>query len=538
LGLRRKVIDAVDALRGVKAVSVNSDERPSSSIGSSDQGASFGQSIDDSERLFAVQREPIAYRVVYMVAHDVFDKWFKVVDSAENPDDGFDAKVQDILSSLDAKRVFTEAAAFERMYGWSIIALGFRDGSELGEEARSNMQIEELAVYDPTDVANLEEDISLDSERFGLPQRYLMQRGVAQTWMHYSRTIHVATRLLDHRYKGMSALDPIWDDLTCLRNIRWGLAQTIFRYGSGFPDITLQGATKAQIDDFTASGVFKNVHARTYFVHNEKQSMDFKGVQGSALNPQLYYEPILENISAGCGIPKAILRGAQAGALTGSEVNAAEYFKFISDQQSLYEPAVRHLIDAVIASRQVRTSASDYHIEWVSGFEHSDQEEAQIEVLREQAQQVRGSYMTVNEIRALAEPPLPPLPEPVGGTVIGLTRTQIPPQEESTQMNGLIADQIEASGHPAMVEALKSIVNRCVAGETTRKQALEEAARLIADHISAERGRAQAYIRARTRVQSAGTTPEMEAEFQRLQEQYLGDFERILDDALKNREAI
>lgn len=538
MGLRRKVIDAVDALRGVKAVSVNSDERPSSSIGSSDQGASFGQSIDDSERLFAVQREPIAYRVVYMVAHDVFDKWFKVVDSAENPDDGFDAKVQDILSSLDAKRVFTEAAAFERMYGWSIIALGFRDGSELGEEARSNMQVEELAVYDPTDVANLEEDISLDSERFGLPQRYLMQRGVAQTWMHYSRTIHVATRLLDHRYKGMSALDPIWDDLTCLRNIRWGLAQTIFRYGSGFPDITLQGATKAQIDDFTASGVFKNVHARTYFVHNEKQSMDFKGVQGSALNPQLYYEPILENISAGCGIPKAILRGAQAGALTGSEVNAAEYFKFISDQQSLYEPAVRHLIDAVIASRQVRTSASDYHIEWVSGFEHSDQEEAQIEVLREQAQQVRGSYMTVNEIRALAEPPLPPLPEPVGGTVIGLTRTQIPPQEESTQMNGLIADQIEASGHPAMVEALKSIVNRCVAGETTRKQALEEAARLIADHISAERGRAQAYIRARTRVQSAGTTPEMEAEFQRLQEQYLGDFERILDDALKNREAI
>jgi hypothetical protein len=531
MGLRKKVADAVDVLRGVKQVSLNSDDAPSSSIGSSDQGASFGQSIDDSERLFAVQREPIAYRVVYMVAHDVFDKWFKVVDTAENPDDGLDAKVQDILNSLDAKRVFTEAAAFERMYGWSIIALGFRDGFELGEESRQNMRLEELAVYDPTDVANLEEDTDINSDRFGLPQRYLMQRGSAQTWIHYTRTIHVATRLLDHRYRGMSALDPIWDDLTCLRNIRWGLAQTIFRYGSGFPDITLQGATKAQIDDFTASGVFKNVHARTYFVHNEKQSMDFKGVQGSALNPQLYYEPILENISAGCGIPKAILRGAQAGALTGSEVNTAEYFKFISDQQSLYEPAVRQLIDALIASKQVKTGASDYRIEWVSGFEHSDREEAEIEMLREQAQRVRSSYMTINEIRSLADPPLQPLPETIGNTILGASSIQGTP---GAQLGGNpLADEVKASSHAVMLTAIKGIVNRCITGETNRKQALEEASRLIADHISAERGRAQAYIRARTGVQTAGTTPEMEAEFYRIQEEYLSDFERILDDALK-----
>ena len=219
---------------------------------------------------------------------------------------------------------------------------------------RGNAPLEELAVYDPTDIANVEEDANPDSPRFALPNKYLMQRGAAQTWIHYTRAIHCATRLLDHRYKGMSVLDPIWDDLTCLRNIRWGMAQTLFRYGSGFPDITLKGATKTQIDDFTASGVFKNVHARTYFVHNENQSMDFKGVQGSALNPQLYYEPILENISAGCGIPKALLRGAQAGALTGSEVNLSEYFKFVSDQQSLYEPVIRQLIDTLLRTGQVK----------------------------------------------------------------------------------------------------------------------------------------------------------------------------------------
>ncbi len=135
MDFRERILDAVNTLRGVRA---STDSMPSSALGSA---YSFGQSVDDSDKLFAVQREPIAYRVVYMVAHDVFDKWFKVVDTAEKPDEGLDGKVQDILSGLGAKRVFTEAAAFERMYGWSIVALGFRDGSELGEETRKGMQV-------------------------------------------------------------------------------------------------------------------------------------------------------------------------------------------------------------------------------------------------------------------------------------------------------------------------------------------------------------------------------------------------------------
>jgi hypothetical protein len=139
--------------------------------------------------------------------------------------------------------------------------------------------------------------------------------------------------------------------------------------------------------------------------------------------------------------------------------------------------------------------------------------------------------MTINEIRALADPPLQPLPEPMGNTILGANSSQ---GTSGTQSGGNpLADEVRASSHAVLLTAIKGIVNRCLIGETSRKQALEEASRLIADHISAERGRAQAYIRARTGVQTAGTTPEMEAEFYRIQEEYLSDFERILDDALK-----
>jgi hypothetical protein len=40
--------------------------------------AVFGGSINDSDLLFAVKREPVAHRIVFMVAHDIFDNWFSV----------------------------------------------------------------------------------------------------------------------------------------------------------------------------------------------------------------------------------------------------------------------------------------------------------------------------------------------------------------------------------------------------------------------------------------------------------------------------
>ncbi|NHV60260.1 MAG: hypothetical protein HA492_02450 [Candidatus Verstraetearchaeota archaeon] len=53
---------------------------------------------------------------------------------------------------------------------------------------------------------------------------------------------------MDHTWKGISTLEPVWDDLTVLRNIRWGTGQTMYRYGSGFLVVTVKGATKEEIE--------------------------------------------------------------------------------------------------------------------------------------------------------------------------------------------------------------------------------------------------------------------------------------------------
>jgi hypothetical protein len=221
----------------------------------------------------------------------------------------------------------------------------------------------------------------------------------------------------------------VYDDLTVLRNVRWGLGQTIFRYGSGFPDVEVQGATKKMLDDLEQSQQFKSLQSRTYFLHSDKTKLEFKGLAGRALDPEPYYLPIMENISAGSGVPLAILRGAQAGELAGSEVNEREYFKLVSDAQSRYEPGIRALIDALIACGQVKTNVKDYKIVWLGGFEVSEKDKAVVELNLAQAREKKSAWMTIDEIRA--EEGLKELPDGAGKVVLGIKRAEQQPFSQS-----------------------------------------------------------------------------------------------------------
>jgi hypothetical protein len=212
------------------------------------------------------------------------------------------------------------------------------------------------------------------------------------------------------------------------------MGQTMFRYGSGFPDVELQGANKKQLDDLEASQQFKNLQARTYFLHSDKTKLDFKGLAGRALNPEPYYLPIMENISCGSGVPLAILRGAQAGELAGSEVNEREYFKLISDAQSRYEPGVRALIDALIACGQVKSNVKDYRIVWSGGFEVSEKEKALVELNLAQAREKKTGWMTIDEIRG--EQGLKMLPDGAGKVVLGVKRAEQQPFSQPQNVTG------------------------------------------------------------------------------------------------------
>jgi hypothetical protein len=379
-------------------------------------GGEFGAVIQDEDRTFSVTREPVAHRIVFTVAHDIFDHWFQLYMEGKEQDKTFDLKVQQELTRIKAKPELMRMSVFERAYGWAILVLGYADTAERLLEPVTNPQaLQDVKAYGPCQIQKVEEVTISADKRYGLPlYYYIKQAGLATPLkIHYSRVIHFASRLLDHDWRGMSTLDPVWDDLVTLRNIRWGMGQTMYRYGHGFPDLTFTGAEKADIDAWTEEGYFSNLSARTYFAHNESQTIEFKGMAGKALDPMNYYLPIMENISAGSGIPLAILRGVQAGTLTGSEVNQQEYFALIGDEETYYETGIRELIKAI--PNLVGEGEQQFKFKWMGGFQLDDLKQAQIDQVKAQTLQVKGDWMTRNELRALQDPSLPKLSKEQGG---------------------------------------------------------------------------------------------------------------------------
>jgi len=396
-------------------------------------GGEYGATITDDLRTFAITREPVAHRVVFTVAHDIFDNWFTLElegDEKGGKSKEFDKQIQTQLQTLKAKRELTKMAVFERAYGWAILVLGYEQEGKfnLTDPLENPVTIRDVQAYSPTQIKRVDEEKNKDDSRYGLPVIYnIKRRGIASYLkVHYTRVIHFATRLVDHDWKGQSVLDPIWDDLVTLRNIRWGMGQTMYRYGSGFPDIEIEGATKDDLSDYENSGMFKNLSNRTYFLHSEKQKMQFIGTAGRALDPMNYYVPPMEHISAGTGIPLAILRGVQAGALTGSEVNQQEYYGLISDEQSAYEHGIRELIKIILSlnkpdsktASDVEAKPVEFEFNWQGGFELDEEKKARIEQMKVATITQLGQFLKRNELRAKYDPELPELTEEEGGNEI------------------------------------------------------------------------------------------------------------------------
>jgi len=406
----------------------------------------FGiEQIPESEMLFSSQREPVIKWLTYWVAVDLFDNWLEVIDP-ENPDDkSLNDAVQDVLLQLDAKRQLTRLLQFERRYGTAVMLCAYTNNDGEGWESPiydtngnliGDRQLLQITPYPWTKVNVTEEDDSEASLRYGWPVIYKISRGgsisTTATEAHWSRVIHAATRIDEEVYLGTSVIYAIYDDATGFRNARWAQYETLFRYGSGFPHIHLPNASRKEIQGWINAGRFQDINARGFFVSggvgDEAESIEFIGVQDVTLNPNPYNEMAAWNLSMASRIPQDILKGVSAGRITGSEVNERAYFKFINAEQSNVEHIVRELIDRIIETGQVkyedgrrRDPTKEYIIKWNYPQLTPELSQAQIDFLTQRAQTERLEYMTINEVRAKADPPLPPLEnEEDGNTVLGI----------------------------------------------------------------------------------------------------------------------
>ncbi|MCL2288251.1 MAG: DUF1073 domain-containing protein [Candidatus Bathyarchaeota archaeon] len=426
------------------------------------RGAGFGQAVSDADYAFAACREPVAHFLTYGVAADVTDKWFYVDDlETKNPDIDLNTMVQNELTKLGFQGVLTEALTQARIYGKSLLVCAFDDAkttADLQKPLRKGAKLLQFETYPKTQDCRKTNDYTVDKKvldvnslRFGKPEIYRIDQGDGRIlYVHYTRCIEV-----DNKF---SVLAPVFDDITCGRNIRWGAAQWLFRFGGGFPVLSFPEKTNQKtLDAYVSSGAFSDLMNRSYICliqnsqdKNDGVTLDFKGAAGSALNPIPFFKSNLEQIAIATGIPQAKLVGAQAGAVTGSDVNMQDYFKVISRIQNGEPTRVIHQVIMWLAESgqiarlkvsnnndNVKSAVRDYRkktvtnyaIIWNSAFELSEVDKAKVELDRVRANQIKLEYMTIDEVRA--EEDLEALPDEQGKKLKGSTLTELfePPPE-------------------------------------------------------------------------------------------------------------
>lgn len=497
--------------------------------------AIFGGQISKDDLVFGAKREPAAHRITFDVAHDVFDKWFKIENLDDKNNQSLDDDVQKVLHSLNAKDVLTLVVCMERIFGWAVLAYQFADGAvTLDQPATDITGLDRLLAYYDLNVSQVLEDKNVQSENFGLPEYVQVKLAAGgEQRIHHSRFRWLATRLMEHPYYGQSALEPVMDDLTVLRNIRWGLGMTMVRYGSGFPDVTLEGADLTSVNSFIDSGQFDNLSAMKYFVHNENQKLEFKGLGSSALDPMKYVEPILESISLGSGIPVAILKGAQAGALTGSEVNEREYFKLISDIQGRVEPMVRDLINKILGIIIADGQIPNYRVNWNGLEQQSELDKLRCNLEKERINQMRTNYMTVNEIRAAELGDNEDVPG--GDVVLSLVKGQtVGPgtgSNSSTSLNRAGIDEDSVTNLQKQLSIrLNGLISAVKEARMSRDEALLAAEITIEEHINSMKKIAKMNLEQKLNMPIRELSPENQRFFASQKKSLMDDFKRILND--------
>src|SRR5665647_2520953 len=135
-----------------------------------------------ADLLFSVRREPIAKRIVLDVPYDMFSKGFTVEEAAEKPDPVWSREVAKVFDDLNAKSVLRQLFIYERLFGWSALALTYVDfGGDPSQPLNGAKEIRELVPYSSLNCTVLasDEDNDESSSRFGLPVLYAFRRSAS-----------------------------------------------------------------------------------------------------------------------------------------------------------------------------------------------------------------------------------------------------------------------------------------------------------------------------------------------------------------------
>ena len=344
------------------------------------------------------KQDPIAARIVFMVAEKSIDDWFIITteDGEEHKDN---REIQRDFKRVRAKHYFTQALAGERAFGhtWLQVIMEKRPLTiDTENSLQAPLRVAALDFWTPECA-----DVYKYNTDNGAPEsiKVRFQVGVAEQntipkeiFIPAQDMILFRTRPFDRSHEGRSVLSPVWDYLVYLRYLFHAITWYAMKVGLGVFHAKVRKLT-AEKKKAMEDGM-KDLSAKRFFLYDTAvEDIGFIGATGSAINFDSYIDAILDEIAAGTDIPKVVLTGQEQGNISGGEAIEKALYSTINSVQQAVDPYIREVI------LRMHYDDSDMIINWNTRYAHDEKEEAEIEVAHVSANVARLQYMTMNEVR-------------------------------------------------------------------------------------------------------------------------------------------
>ena len=340
-------------------------------------------------------RMGLAHKLVERLANDRFDKWYEIESDNESLVLQLALLNSDKEGGMKIRNTFKKARKFALRHGYSLVFIEYEDQAEtLADPVINPRRIVRLENIKKTEIQNIIFDKDENSPTFGDIKGYKLNSKIfgdsltEEIIVDASRVIHVPNGD-DKDPEGMSMYKPMYNWLNMFDDIAWSIGQSYFRYGSGFPVLTVKGwSTLSETEQDVYQAQWKNVNSMTAYIAGDGDTVEFAGAQGRALDPKEFFEAGLMLVAASGDLPYALVVGVNAGAVSGSETNLKDYYSDVGSRQTLEEqPLLEKIYNKLIETGQL--VSDQFIINWNSLFVHTDKERAEIDKMAAEAREVQ-----------------------------------------------------------------------------------------------------------------------------------------------------
>ncbi|MBW1726263.1 MAG: hypothetical protein JRJ62_01530 [Deltaproteobacteria bacterium] len=339
------------------------------------------------------QYDPYAKFICWDIPRSAFKDSFKFIDNLEKKvslmdDPEFIELYNTIVCDLELLEIFAIAYSWERIDGKSYLLLHFNNNmlDALGSPVRKGSKLVAIEPLKASECKPIDFDKKNRPTKYGLDIKVRTSDGEEdkEFSVDASRILEICTKPINRNRDGMSALKPVWNPLTQMRNMFYSMMKYGIRFGSPPIDITIKSADENEIKDKATD--FKKVSMNNVNLHGDDTEIQFLTGSGSAIPYEKYLEASVKQISAGSGISKSVFEGTDIGKVTGAEVNERSVFEKIHMIERHSERIMRKIIK-ILKPNFDKT----FDFEWYLKYRADPEKEAQINKIYWETEAIKAS---------------------------------------------------------------------------------------------------------------------------------------------------